>query len=138
MGTHPMRTSFRKAAKLVTFVKVKTFHSEFARSIVHNSLTSVLLSRFLIFVKNSSVATNWDRSNSVFFRVHRITDNSYLHIFEHKPEYYIQLSYTFEGDKNSNQLFQQKKWIQSVQGKVIYSVSRILHLTSNQKVLSRW
>ena len=57
--------SLSNAAKIVTFISLKKFHFVFAGSLVHYSMTSVLLSRFLISVISSVVTTSLDVSKSV-------------------------------------------------------------------------
>ena len=67
VSLQPMGSSLSNAAKVVTFVSSQNFNFVLACSLVHNSITSMLLSRFLTFVKSSVVATSLDLSNSVLF-----------------------------------------------------------------------
>ena len=62
-----MGTFLSNAAKTVTFVILKNSHFLLARSLAHDSMMLVLLSRLLIFVKLSVVTTGSDLSNSEIF-----------------------------------------------------------------------
>ena len=59
--------SLSQAAKIVTIVSLSNFHFVLASTLVHDSITSMLFSSFLISVKFTPVATSLDHSNSVFF-----------------------------------------------------------------------
>ena len=61
-----------------------------------------------------------------------------LHVFEHKAECYIQLTCTIEIVQHNTLVFQQIFRVHSIHGKIVNSVSPILHLTVNQKIFSRF
>ena len=98
----------------------------------------MLLSRLLTVVKSSVVVTKLVLSKSVLFLCARLIPTApAFSVFEHKAQYYIQLSCTFKNVNHNIQFSQQLFWIQSFYGKVVYCVSSILHLTVNQKLFRR-
>ena len=66
-STHPAGTSLNNAAKNVTFFSLQNFQFVFARSLVHNLMTSLLVTRFLIFDRSFEGGKKLDRSNSLWF-----------------------------------------------------------------------
>ena len=61
-----------------------------------------------------------------------------FYVFDHQAESFIQLSCTYETVEHDIYFFQQIFWVQSNHGKVVGSVSPILHLTVHQKVFARF
>ena len=56
-----------RPAKTLTFVSLQKFHFVFAHSLVHATITSVLLNILLIFSKSSLAATSFNSSIEVLF-----------------------------------------------------------------------
>ena len=56
-----------------------------------------------------------------------------FYVFEHKADCNLQLSCTIDTVEHNIWLFQQILWIQRIHGKVLDSVSLMLHLSFNQK-----
>ena len=70
-----MGFSLGNGAKIVTLFSLYFFHFMLVESLVHESMTSVLLGKSLIFVKSAVATTGLDFSNSAIFCVHNNTYN---------------------------------------------------------------